>query len=160
MLELAAPPTELFPAEDFVIEKDDKGNFPIYRLAEDNDDHRFALYMSTSIGAKDVPHIFPWAVIVSVQGTKKRIGSTKKLATIPSRARGRSRQCGGTTVRPGVGVCHARGCAQYSSSQRAAGAHPAHVRAGLDHLPNRVTFNMAEGTCKVFPASPNIREAR
>ena len=53
MLELAAH-TELFPEEDFVIEKDDKGNFPIYRLAED-DDHRFALYMSTSIGAKDVP---------------------------------------------------------------------------------------------------------
>ena len=36
MLELAAH-TELFPAEDFVIEKDDKGNFPIYRLAEDDD---------------------------------------------------------------------------------------------------------------------------
>jgi hypothetical protein len=30
----------------------------------------------------------------------------------------------------------------------------------LDHLPNRVTFNMAEGTYIVFPASPNIREAR
>src|SRR5262245_43614400 len=48
MLELAAH-TELFPEEDFVIEKDDKGNFPIYRLAED-DDRRFALYMRTSIG--------------------------------------------------------------------------------------------------------------
>src|SRR5215471_14275028 len=71
MLELAAS-TELFPEEDFVIEKDDKGNYPIYRLAED-DDHRFALYMSTSIGAKDVPphdHT-TWAVIVSVQGTEE-----------------------------------------------------------------------------------------
>src|SRR5215470_5626643 len=53
MLELAAH-TEVFPEEDFGLEKDDKGNFPIYRLAED-DDHRFALYMSTSIDAKDVP---------------------------------------------------------------------------------------------------------
>ena len=43
MLELAAQ-TELFPEEDFVLEKDDKGNYPIYRLAED-DDHRFALYL-------------------------------------------------------------------------------------------------------------------
>src|SRR5215475_14701625 len=71
MLELAAH-TELFPEEDFVLEKDDKGNFPIYRLAED-DDHRFALYMSTSVGAKDVsPHDHTtWAVIVSVQGTEE-----------------------------------------------------------------------------------------
>ena len=36
---------------------------------------------------------------------------------------------------------------------------PVYGRA-LDHLPNRVTFNMAEGTYKVFPASPNIQEAR
>src|SRR5215467_7773729 len=39
MLELATH-TEVFPEEDFGLEKDDKGNFPIYRLAED-DDHRF-----------------------------------------------------------------------------------------------------------------------
>jgi hypothetical protein len=30
----------------------------------------------------------------------------------------------------------------------------------LAHLPNRVTFHMAEGAYIVFPASPNIREAR
>ena len=129
MLELAAH-TELFPEEDFVIEKGDKGNFPIYRLAED-DDHRFALYMSTSIGAKDVP------------GT------------------GQIRQCGGTTVRPGVGVC--------LMPEDVHSIHPRNERPALilhmygralDHLPNRVTFNMAEGTYKVFPASPNIREAR
>jgi hypothetical protein len=30
----------------------------------------------------------------------------------------------------------------------------------LDHLPNRLTYNMAEGTYKVFPASPNIRDAQ
>src|SRR5918911_3530072 len=71
LLELAAH-TELFPEEDFATDQDGKGNFPIYRLAED-DDHRFALYMSTSIGAKDVPphdHT-TWAVIVSVQGTEE-----------------------------------------------------------------------------------------
>jgi hypothetical protein len=47
--------------------------------------------------------------------------------------------------------------------------HPRNERPGLilhmygralDHLPNRVTYNMAEGTYKVFPATPNIREAR
>jgi hypothetical protein len=26
----------------------------------------------------------------------------------------------------------------------------------LEHLPNRVSYNVAEGTYKVFPANPNI----
>ena len=30
----------------------------------------------------------------------------------------------------------------------------------LAHLPNRVTFNMAKGTYRVFPARPNMREAQ
>src|SRR4029450_8985 len=104
MLELAAH-TEVFPEEDFVLEKDDKGNFPIYRLAED-DDHRFAMYMSTSIGAKDVPphdHT-TWAVIVSVQGTEEN-RFYDKVGDFSVPGRGQIKQVGGTTVRPGVGVC-------------------------------------------------------
>jgi hypothetical protein len=101
LLELAAH-TELFPEEDFVIERDDKGNFPIYRLAED-DDHRFALYMSTSIGAKDVPphdHT-TWAVIVSVQGTEEN-RFYEKIGDYSVPGKGQIRQCGGTTVRPAL----------------------------------------------------------
>jgi len=153
--------TELFPEEDFLTDKDEKGNFPIYRLAED-DEHRFALYMSTSIGAKDVPphdHT-TWAVIVSVQGTEEnrfydRVGDF----SVPGQ--GQIRQVGGTTVRPGIGVC--------LMPEDIHSIHPRNERPALilhmygralDHLPNRVTFDMAEGTYKVFPASPNIREAR
>ena len=160
MLELAAH-IEVFPEEDFVLEKDDKGNFPIYRLAED-DDHRFALYMSTSIGAKDVPphdHT-TWAVIVSVQGTEEN-RFYEKIGDYSVPGQGQIRQCGGTTVCPGVGVC--------LMPEDVHSIHPRNERPALilhmygralDHLPNRVTFNMAEGTYKVFPASPNIREAR
>jgi predicted metal-dependent enzyme (double-stranded beta helix superfamily) len=160
MLDLAAH-TALFPEADFVPEKDDKGNFAIYRLAED-DDHRFAMYMSTSIGAKDVPphdHT-TWAVIVSVQGTEEnrfyeRVGDY----SVPGK--GAIRQSGGVTVQPGVGVC--------LMPEDVHSIHPRNERPALilhmygralDHLPNRVTFNMAQGTYKVFPASPNIREAR
>src|SRR5712692_5836294 len=81
------------------------GNYPIYRLAED-DDRRFALYMSTSIGAKDVPphdHT-TWAVIVSVQGTEEN-RFYEKVGDYSVPGKGQIRQCGGTTVRPGVGVC-------------------------------------------------------
>ena len=104
LLELATH-TELFPEEDFVTGQDDKGNFPIYRLAEDND-HRFALYMSTSIGAKDVPphdHT-TWAVIVSVQGTEEN-RFYDKVGDFAVPGQGQIRHVDGTTVRPGVGVC-------------------------------------------------------
>jgi predicted metal-dependent enzyme (double-stranded beta helix superfamily) len=160
MLGLAAH-QELFPEEDFVPEKDDKGNFAIYRLSED-DDHRFALYMSTSIGEKNVPphdHT-TWAVIVSVQGTEEnrfyeRVGDY----SVPGK--GQIAQTGGETVRPGVGVSlmpddihsiHPR-------NERPALILHMYGRA-LDHLPNRLTYNMAEGTYKVFPATPHIHEAR
>jgi predicted metal-dependent enzyme (double-stranded beta helix superfamily) len=160
MLELAAH-QELFPEEDFVPEKDDKGNFAIYRLSED-DDHRFALYMSTSVGEKNVPphdHT-TWAVIVAVQGTEEnrfyaRVGDY----AVPGK--GQITQVGGETVRPGVGVS--------LMPEDIHSIHPRNERAALilhmygralDHLPNRLTYNMAEGTYKVFPASPNIRDAR
>jgi predicted metal-dependent enzyme (double-stranded beta helix superfamily) len=160
MLDLASH-KELFPEEDFPPEANDKGFFPVYRLAED-DDHRFALYMSTSIGAKDVPphdHT-TWAVIVSVQGTEEnRFYERRGDFSVPGK--GRVTQTGGETVRPGVGVC--------LMPEDIHSIHPKNERPALilhmygralDHLPNRVTYNMAEGTYKVFPSTPNIREAR
>jgi predicted metal-dependent enzyme (double-stranded beta helix superfamily) len=160
MLDLASH-TELFPEEDFPPEANDKGFFPVYRLAED-DDHRFALYMSTSIGAKDVPphdHT-TWAVIVSVQGTEEnRFYERRGDFSVPGQ--GRITQTGGETVRPGVGVC--------LMPEDIHSIHPKNERQALilhmygralDHLPNRVTYNMAEGTYKVFPSTPNIHEAR
>lgn len=160
MLELAAA-KELFPEEDFAPESDAKGAFPIYRLSED-DDHRFALYMSTSIGAKDVPphdHT-TWAVIVSVQGTEEnrfyqRVGDY----SVPGK--GQIRQIGGETVRPGVGVCLMPDDVHSIHPRNERPALILHMYGcALDHLPNRVTFNMTEGTYKVYPANPNIQEAR
>lgn len=160
LLELATH-TALFPEEDFATDKDDKGNFPIHRLAEDAD-HRFAVYMSTSIGAKDVPphdHT-TWAVIVSVQGTEEN-RFYDKVGDFSVPGKGQIRQVGGTTVRPGVGVCLMPEDIHSIHPRNARPALILHMYGrGLDHLPNRVTFNMAEGTYKVFPASPNIREAR
>jgi predicted metal-dependent enzyme (double-stranded beta helix superfamily) len=160
MLDLASH-TDIFPEEDFRPEPNDKGMFPVYRLAEDAD-HRFALYMSTSIGAKDVPphdHT-TWAVIVSVQGTEEN-RFYERVGDYSVAGKGQVTQVGGETVRPGTGVClmpddihsiHPR-------NERPALILHMYGRA-LDHLPNRVTYNTAEGTYKVFPATPNIIEAR
>ena len=160
MLELAAH-KELFPEEDFPVEPDANGAFPIYRLAEDAD-HRFAMYMSTSIGAKDVPphNHTTWAVIAGVQGEEEN-RFYERVGDFSVPGKGEVRQIGGETVRPGVGVC--------LMPDDIHSIHPRNERPGLhlhmygralDHLPNRVTFNMAQGTYKVFPANPNIREGR
>ena len=55
---------ELFPEDHFPVGEDD-GNGVLYRLSED-DNHRFALYVSTGMPGKGVPphNHTTWAVIV------------------------------------------------------------------------------------------------
>jgi predicted metal-dependent enzyme (double-stranded beta helix superfamily) len=160
MLELAAK-KDLFPEEDFPPEANEKGYFPVYRLSEDAD-RRFALYMSTSIGAKDVPphdHT-TWAVIAGVQGEEEnRFYDRTDGGTGPGD--GVVKHVGGETVRPGVGVT--------LMPEDIHSIHPRNERPSLhlhmygmslENLPNRLVFNTEQGTCKVFPPSPNIVEAR
>ncbi|MDH3601053.1 MAG: cysteine dioxygenase family protein [Candidatus Tectomicrobia bacterium] len=158
LLDLAAQ-TELFPVSEFYPEKDAHGMYPIYRLSED-EDHRFAMYMSTSIGAKDVPphdHT-TWAVIVGVQGTEEnRFYERIDDGSVPGK--GSLKQVGGETVRPGVGVCLMPDDIHSIHPRNAEPALHIHMYGlALDHLPNRVTFDMEAGTYKVFPANPNIRD--
>lgn len=160
MLELAAK-KELFPEEDFPPNANEKGYFPVYRLSEDQD-RRFALYMSTSIGEKDVPphdHT-TWAVIAGVQGEEEnRFYERADGGSGPGE--GRVNQVGGETVRPGVGVC--------LMPEDIHSIHPRNERPSLhlhlygmslENLPDRLVFDQQEGTCKVFPPSPNIIDAR
>ena len=160
MIELAGK-KELFPEEDFPPESNENGYFPVYRLSED-EDQRFALYMSTSIGEKDVPphdHT-TWAVIAGVQGEEEnRFYERSDGGSGPGE--GAVKQVGGETVRPGVGVC--------LMPEDIHSIHPRNQRPSLhlhlygmslENLPNRLVFDQQAGTCKVFPASPNIVDAR
>lgn len=160
LLDLSAQ-KDLFPAEDFYPEKDENGMYPIYRLSED-DDHRFAMYMSTSIGAKDVPphNHTTWAVIVGVQGTEEnRFYACVDDGSVPGKAQ--LRQVGGETVQPGVGVCLMPDDIHSIHPRNEQPALHIHMYGlALDQLPNRVTYNMDEGTYKVYLALPNIREGR
>jgi len=160
LMQLAAR-AELFPEEDFPTEANEKGYFPVYRLSED-DDHRFALYLSTSVGEKDVPphdHT-TWAVIAGVQGTEEnRFYERTDDGSVPGKAT--LRQVGGETVRPGVGVCLMPEDIHSIHPRNARPAFHLHCYGlSLQHLPNRVTFDMEAGTFRVYPASPNIIDAR
>ncbi len=159
LLELAAR-KELFPESEFYPEKDANGAYPIYRMSEDAD-HRFAMYMSTSIGTKNVPphdHT-TWAVIVGVQGTEEnRFYDRIDDGSVPGK--GQLKQVGGETVRPGVGVCLMPNDIHSIHPRNSEPALHIHMYGlALDHLPNRVSFDMEAGTYKVFPANPNIRDA-
>ncbi|MFI5400114.1 MAG: cysteine dioxygenase [SAR324 cluster bacterium] len=152
MLELASR-QELFPRGDFPLPD---GKNVIYRLAEDPD-HRFAMYMSCgSPGKRTPPHNHTtWAVIVGVDGDEENFfyertdsGSTPGKGTL--------RLIGEQVVRPGSGVSLMPEDIHHIQTGSTPNMHLHMYGLSLEHLPNRVQFNIAEGTYKVFPANPNI----
>lgn len=152
---------ELFPPEDFPAEPDGGGNNAIYRLAED-DDHRFALYMSTARPGKKVPphNHTTWAVIVGVDGDEENF-FYERLDDGSEPGRASIRPAGEAVVRPGTGVTLLPDDIHHI---QVTGDRPTlHLHMyghALDRLPERLTFDMEQGTCRVYPASPNIRDAR
>lgn len=160
LLELAAQ-RELFPAEDFPVNVDGRGQNAIYLLAEDAD-KRFALYMSTSQGAKKVPphNHTTWAVIVGVNGDERNVfyersddGSTPGAGTL--------RQIREQTVRPGSGVAMMPEDIHHIETH--GDTHSLHLHMyglALDQLHERVRYDVEQGTYQIFPATQNIQDAR
>lgn len=154
MLALAAR-RQLFPPEVFA--PIDPRN-TIYRLSEDTD-HRFAMYASCAEPARSTPphdHT-TWAVIAGVHGEEHN--------KFYRRTDDRSVPGEGTvevdhefTVRPGTAVTLMPDDI-HSIHLGAIGPHVNLHMYGLslEHLPNRVAYDTAKGTYKVYPASPHIR---
>jgi predicted metal-dependent enzyme (double-stranded beta helix superfamily) len=152
---------ELFPQDDFPPARDERGFDAVYRLAED-EDHRFALYMSTALPGKKVPphNHTTWAVIVGVQGEEENFFYERADdGSQPGRAE--LRQIREEVVRPGSGVClmpedihHI----QVTGSQPTLHLHM--YGLALNHLGERVSFDPQAGTVKTMRTTPNIREAR
>jgi predicted metal-dependent enzyme (double-stranded beta helix superfamily) len=124
----------------------------LYRVAEDAD-HRFALYVNSSLGGHNTPahNHTTWAVIVGVTG--------EELNRFYDREAGGVREKGQAVVKEGTGVCFLPD-----------DLHSIHIQAplinfhmyglGLDQLHSREYYQAQEGIWKVFPAHGDIREAR
>jgi predicted metal-dependent enzyme (double-stranded beta helix superfamily) len=124
----------------------------LYRVAEDPD-HRFALYVNSSLGGHNTPahNHTTWAVIVGITG--------EELNRFYERADEGVRETGQYTVKQGTGVAFLP-----------EDLHSIHIRApllnfhmyglGLDQLHRREFYKAEEKVWKVFPAHGDIREAR
>jgi predicted metal-dependent enzyme (double-stranded beta helix superfamily) len=124
----------------------------LYRVAEDAD-HRFALYVNSSLGGHNTPphNHTTWAVIVGVSGAE--------LNRFYDRDGGGVREKGQYVVEQGTGVCFMPD-----------DLHSIHIEAplvnfhmyglGLDQLHSREYYKAEENVWKVFPAHADIREAR
>gem|GEM_PF-67859 len=160
LLKLAAR-RELFPPASFPRERDAQGYNAIYRLSEDPD-HRFALYMSTARPGKKVPphNHTTWAVIVAVQGNEENF-FYERSDDGSQPGRGTLRLTGETVVSPGTGVILMPEDIHHIQVTGTEDTLHLHMYGlALDHLHSRVTYNLDAGTYKVFPANPNIRDAR
>ena len=160
MLELAAQ-RELFPQEDFPSLDEGSNTYPIYRLAED-EDHRFALYMSTAEAGKKVPphdHT-TWAVIVAVQGGEENF-FYERADNGSVAGQGRLRQIGREVVRPGTGVTLMPEDIHHIQVTGAQATLHLHLYGlALEQLTGRVAYNVDEGTYRRMKVPAGIVEAR
>jgi len=127
-------------------------NSCLYRVAEDPD-HRFALYVNSSLGG----HITPahnhttWAVIVGISG--------EELNRFYDRTANGVREKGQLIVKQGTGVALMPD--DLHSTQIQAPLVNLHMYGmALDQLHDREFYKADEGTWKVFPAHGDIRDAR
>ena len=144
---------DLFRAEDFPPPAaGGKLKSCLYRVAEDGD-HRFALYVNSSLGGHNTPahNHTTWAVIVGITG--------EELNCFYDRASEGVQEKGRFTVKQGTGVAFLPD-----------DLHSIHIQApllnfhmyglGLDQLHRREYYKADERVWKVFPAHGDIREAR
>ncbi len=144
---------DLFPAADYPPPAPGgKLKSCLYRVAEDPD-HRFALYVNSSLGGHNTPahNHTTWAVIVGISG--------EELNRFYDRAAKGVREKGQFVVKQGTGVAF-----------MPEDLHSIHIGApllnfhmyglALDQLHSREFYKAEEGIWKVFPAHADIREAR
>ena len=149
MLDLAAD-RALFPPEDFPLNLD--GSNTVYRLSEDPD-HRFALYMSTGqTGKKPPPHDHTtWAVIVGLKGKEhNRFYQRTDDPNIPGR--GTVEVVQEVTVEHGVGVTLMPDTVHSIHLEGEPPTLNLHMYGmAIDRLPDRVAYNVEDGTYQTFP---------
>lgn len=147
---------ELFPQEEFPLGADGG----IYRLSEDPD-HRFALYASAGGAGKKVPphdHT-TWAVIAGVHGAERNVvydrldnGAREGFVQL------REATAKEKTLRRGDVICYLPEDFHHIETPAGSGdaLHLHFYGLSLEHLPDRVSVDMATGTAKRFMAKAKI----
>jgi len=146
--------TDLFTLDDLPPPKPgDRRSSCLYRLSED-DDHRFALYANTGNGryASPVHNHTTWAVIVGVSGDELN----RFYDRTPD---GGVREKGRQVVRQGTGVAFMPDDFHSIHIDGAVLNFHMYGRA-LEQLPAREFYDPAKKSWAVYPAHPDIREAR
>src|SRR5437764_7735451 len=147
---------ELFPQEEFPLGPDGG----IYRLSEDPD-HRFALYASAGGPGKKVPphNHTTWAIIAGVHGAERNVVYDRldngaradhvQLREAPAKEK---------TLRNGDFITYLADDFHHIETPAGSGnaLHLHFYGLGLDHLPDRVSVDMASGTAKRFMAKAKI----
>lgn len=147
---------DLFPRDEFV-PPDEPPRDRFYRLSEDAD-HRFALYLNASLpGRESPPHDHTtWAVIVGIDGEEaNKVYQRADDRSTPGR--GTVRVVHEEVIRAGTGMAY---MPEDIHSIHVVGAKPImHLHmygTSIEHLPNRVSYDVAAGTYEVYPAQPRI----
>lgn len=156
LLAALAGRAELFPQEEFPLGADGG----IYRLAEDPD-HRFALYASAGGPGKKVPphNHTTWAIIAGVHGAERNVvydrldngsrGDFVQLSEAPAREK---------TLRPGDVISYLPDDFHHIETPAGSGnaLHLHFYGLSLEHLPDRVSVDMATGQARRFMARAKI----
>jgi predicted metal-dependent enzyme (double-stranded beta helix superfamily) len=157
LVELAAR-KELFPESDYPSPGEQERSL-MYLIREDAD-YRFALYLSTGIpGRSSPPHNHTtWAAIVGMDGEEEnRVYERLDDGSVPGK--GQLREVRRVVLRAGDGIAFMPDDIHSIHVVSSTPTRHLHMYGlSVEHLPNRIEFDMQQGTCKVFPPSRGIRK--
>ena len=156
LLAALASRAELFPQDEFPLGADGG----IYRLSEDPD-HRFALYASAGGAGKKVPphNHTTWAIIAGVHGAERNVvyerldngaqAGVVKLREAPAKEK---------TLRRGDVICYLPDDFHHIETPAGSGdaLHLHFYGLSLEHLPDRLSVDMATAAAKRFMAKAKI----
>ncbi|MFI5001275.1 MAG: rhodanese-like domain-containing protein [Reyranellales bacterium] len=156
LLATLARRADLFPPDEFPLGPDGG----IYRLSEDPD-HRFALYASAGGPGKKVPphNHTTWAIIAGVHGAERNVVYDRldnraregvvQLREAPAREK---------TLKSGDFISYLPNDFHHVETPAGSGnaLHLHFYGLSLEHLPDRVSVDMATGTAKRFMAKAKI----
>jgi predicted metal-dependent enzyme (double-stranded beta helix superfamily) len=149
---------ELFPESDYPSPGEQERSL-MYLLSEDPD-HRFALYLSTGVPGRASPahNHTTWAAIAGIDGEEEnRVYERVDDGSVPDK--GEIREVRRVVLRAGDGIAFLPDDIHSIHVVSPTPTRHLHMYGmSVEHLPNRIEFDMEAGTCKVFPASRGIRK--